>query len=225
MADNPKQRGFKWDPTNGYLEVWVNGTEVARFDDGTNDLRIVNGGVRIDSGGIDITAGTLVSDDTTACTSSTTGSIHTDGGVGVVKDVVVGSTARIVGKLTYADRFEHANAVVETITGNKTLDNLDSGKIFHCAVDSAVFTLPAMCDATLRGCTYTIVNTAADSSIELIISPGSADKIMGPDIGGTDDTDLHNTAASSKMGDMVTLMCDGTNGWFITEMIGTWTES
>jgi hypothetical protein len=59
MADSPTLRGWKWDGPNSYMEVWVNGTAVARFDDATNDLRLLTNGLTIDAGGLTITAGGL----------------------------------------------------------------------------------------------------------------------------------------------------------------------
>lgn len=222
MADAKKLRGFKWDSNNTYLEVWVNGTEIARFDDATNDLRVLTLGVTIDSGGYTNTAGDIVVDDTTTCTTSTSGSITSAGGLGVVKDVHVGGTCTIGGKITYADVFEHANAVIETVTDCKDLDNLDSGKIFHCATDSKIFNLPAMCDGTLLGATYTIVNTAADAGALVSVNPGTADYICGNDIGGVDGKEIRNTKSSHKDGDMIRLVCGGSFGWIIEDVIGTW---
>ena len=157
MADSKLLNGFKWDPTNLWLEVWVNGTEVAHFNDGTNDLRITSGGLRVDSGGIGLATGALVSDDTTVAESGITGSIHTDGGLGIVMDMVAG-TARLVGTATYADNLYHANEYSETITAEETTTAEESGITYYCATDSVCVKLPAMTDATIRGATYTIVN-------------------------------------------------------------------
>lgn len=59
MADSSRLRGWKWDGPNGYLEVWVDGTRVAYFDDAANDLRLLTNGLAVDAGGITVTAGGL----------------------------------------------------------------------------------------------------------------------------------------------------------------------
>ena len=82
-----------------------------------------------------------------------------------------------------------------------------------------------MSTATERGCTYTIVNTGADGAAKIGFTPGTADKIMGPDIAGADNTSYQNTKTTAKTGDMCTVQCDGTDGWFVIKQIGTWTES
>lgn len=56
MADSKRLRGWKWDANNTYLEVWVNGTEVARFDDATYDLNLITNGINIPTGKLNINA-------------------------------------------------------------------------------------------------------------------------------------------------------------------------
>jgi len=225
MADAGRLTGFKNDRINGYLEVWVRGTNVARFDDGTadltllvNGLRLDSGSVTVDTGGITVTAGALSVDATTNSASTVTGSIHTDGGLGVVKNTYIGGSLLGTGKVTFYDQLVHSSADVETLTQAKTLDAQDTGKIFESALDSMVYTLPA----TAYGYTFTFVNTAADSSAKLSISPHSDDKIMGPDIAGVDDKDLINTAATQDKGDTVTLVGDGSLGYYVHYIHGTW---
>ena len=55
----PSRRGWRWDGANSRLDVDVDGTTVARFDDTTNDLTLTTNGLGVTAGGIGITAGDL----------------------------------------------------------------------------------------------------------------------------------------------------------------------
>jgi hypothetical protein len=55
----PSRRGWKWDGANSRLDVDVDGTTVARFNDATNDLTLTTNGLGITAGGATITAGDL----------------------------------------------------------------------------------------------------------------------------------------------------------------------
>ena len=90
----------------------------------------------------------------------------------------------------------------------------------HIATDAKVFTLPA----TVAGLEVIIVNDAADGEILMSVSPNANDKIMGPDIAGTDNKDQQNTKATANRGDYIWLVGDGADGWWIRERRGTWVE-
>ena len=47
----PSRRGWRWDGANSRLDVDVDGTTVARFDDGTGDIEIVSGTINVADGG------------------------------------------------------------------------------------------------------------------------------------------------------------------------------
>ncbi len=196
-VESGRHTGWNWDAPNSYLEVFVRGTRVAYFDDTGSDLTLLINGLSVDSGGLTVTAG----------------------GVTVGGGVAVTGNSTFADDITYSNAWYASNSTKETIVADKTLDAEDTGKIFLCATDSTQFTLPA----TEAGLTYTIINTqASDSSAEIAFSPHSDDKIMGPDIAGVDDKDLINTAASSKSGDMCRIVGDGSLGWYVTEVTGTW---
>lgn len=115
---------------------------------------------------------------------------------------------------------------VETDTVNKTLDASDSGKIFLMATDAKVYTLPA----TEIGLVYTFFNSGSDGNNIITISPNSSDAIHGTItlaasvvvLSGTDDKDVINTKASSTTGDSITLVGDGSVGWFVQASTGIW---
>jgi hypothetical protein len=131
---------------------------------------------------------------------------------------IFSSTVTLNGKTTFSDQLVHASAKAETKTANYTLDEEDVGKVMQCATDAVVFTLPS----TVVGYVYTIVNTAADGAAKISVSPATADKIMGMDITDADNKDIINTKATAKKGDMIKLLGDGSLGWYIIDVHGTW---
>ena len=66
----PSRRGWRWDGANSRLDVDVDGTTVARFDDSTGvDVR--TGDVTVQAGNLDMVAGTLDIQDGGAVTQAT----------------------------------------------------------------------------------------------------------------------------------------------------------
>ena len=108
----------------------------------------------------------------------------------------------------------------EEIDDDKTLDEQDVGKAFIVTADAKTITLPA----TAAGLgPIVIINGGADAAIAVNISPNASDKIMGPDIGGTDNKDLINTKTTAKHWDYVIISPDvAGNGWQVEAIRGTW---
>ena len=88
------------------------------------------------------------------------------------------------------------------------------------AVD-LVISLPPAGRGT-RGNRITVVAGVASTVTGLSLSPASADKIQGTGITAADNKDLINTAATDAVGDSLTVVCDGVDGWWIEGKIGTW---
>lgn len=126
----------------------------------------------------------------------------------------------------------------ETITASTTLSSGQSGTIFFVATDALTITLPpvgaqglgASADAAPAGTIYTFVNSGADGNNTITLSPNASDAIFGtvPNAaadsvsGGVDDKDIVNTKATSNKGDRITIVSDGSTGWFITSGVGIW---
>ena len=109
---------------------------------------------------------------------------------------------------------------LENKSANYTVANGDSGKTLTSSTDGVVFTLPAIS----IGRVVTFVNTAQDGTNTLTISPAAADGIL---YAGslTDDKDLINTKATSKVGDFVTLASlNSTVFWTVVDVQGTWAK-
>ena len=108
----------------------------------------------------------------------------------------------------------------ESVSDNKTLDAQDTGKAFFVDTDAKTITLPAT--ATALYCA--IVNEGAYGTVAVNISPNANDKIMGPDIAGTDNKDQINTKATAQRGDFQILESGHADGYRILAMRGTWAE-
>ena len=96
----------------------------------------------------------------------------------------------------------------------------DSGKTFLSNTTDVVFTLPSIA----IGNVYTFVNTAGDGGNNLTISPNSSDGILY--LGAlTDDSDVINTASTSKVGDYVTIASlNSTAHWTVVDVQGVWAK-
>jgi hypothetical protein len=97
----------------------------------------------------------------------------------------------------------------------------DSGKTFTSKTEDVVFTLPGIA----VGNVFTFVNTAADGTNNLTISPNSSDGITYKG-SSTDNKDLINTKSTSKVGDFVTLqaMNGDVTAWQVTAVQGVWAK-
>lgn len=158
---------------------------------------------------------------------STTGAlttIQTDGDfwLGTLAEALAAAdgVAKVMLGVANIDQPAWLNKVHELKADNYTVDALDAGKVLHIATDAKAFTLLA----TVAGLRLIFVNDGADAAVALTISPNANDKIMGPDIAGTDNKDQVNTKTTAIHGDYMVLVGDGADGWWIEEMRGTWAE-
>ena len=111
---------------------------------------------------------------------------------------------------------------VETVTADKALSYGDSGKVFLVGTDALTITLPA----TKAGVRYTFINSGADDAVLITVSPNASDKIIGTiaavSMTASDDGDLTNTKSGANKGDWVTIVGDGSDGWYIVGGDGVW---
>ena len=117
----------------------------------------------------------------------------------------------------YSDPY--AGKVKETLSAaTKTLDAQDTGKYMFVTVDS-VITLPATATALAD---ITLVCMGAFGTVQISADPNASDKIMGPDLAGTDNKDLINTKATAQRGDLVTLTAGHADGYVVNRIKGVW---
>lgn len=109
----------------------------------------------------------------------------------------------------------------ETLTGIKTFDAEDCGKLFcvTAAGDGDALTLPAIATG-LSG--LTILAVGAFGTTAVTIDPNAADMILGPDITGADNKDLICTKATQRRGDFVELIAGDADGYMVVKKRGTW---
>lgn len=117
------------------------------------------------------------------------------------------------------------------VTEAKTLAITDQGVVQNVLTDAILVTLPA----TVVGYDFTIRNgghaptgapagAVSGGSVLVAVSPNSADLIAGMQVTAADDKDFLNTKATSKVGDELQLVGNGTTGWNVTRVKGIWAK-
>lgn len=152
------------------------------------------------------------------------GSAELDGGEmaaldGVTAGVVTASKALIAGaNKEVAGR----NIKVQIKSADYPVVAADSDTIIIVTGVDKVMTLPA----TVAGLKFTFILAAAGLSTGtgLSISPNAANKIMGNGFTSADDKDAILAGSGDREGDLIELVGDGVDGWYITRVIGTWTR-
>lgn len=134
--------------------------------------------------------------------------------------VSAGSVIVAFDALNYRDPWFHYT-VRETLSGIKTFDAEDTGKLFcvDSTADAAALTLPAIATG-LDGIAITAVSAFGTTLVK--IDPAAADMILGPDITGADNKDLLLTKATQRRGDFVVLGGNDADGYAVQALRGIW---
>lgn len=140
--------------------------------------------------------------------------------IGLMRRFVSSGVAIVEFGPEIMDPWAH-KTVRETLSGTKTFDAEDCGKLFcvDAAGDGDALTLPVI-GTGLAG--LTILAVGAFGTTAVTISPHSDDMILGPNITGANNKDLICTKATQRRGDFVTLNDGDADGYEVTEMRGTW---
>lgn len=122
--------------------------------------------------------------------------------------------------LKFRDPWGHYT-VRELLSGIKTFDAEDSGKLFcvDAAGDDDALTLPAIATGLDGIC---IMAIGAFGTTKVKIDPAAADMILGPDITGADNKDLILTKATQRRGDFVVLGGNDADGYSVQQLRGIW---
>jgi hypothetical protein len=146
--------------------------------------------------------------------------------------------------LAYLDAtgFSSTRETVEAGAANSPTIPEMCNDVYYTDTDSTVVTLPDINGEEDDGCMLTIVNTMADGTGLLSISPHSSDAIFGACVGtsvaspgagtvtqfsGTDNKDIQNTKATQNQGDYVTVVSrydsgSGADWWYVIGCMGMW---
>lgn len=127
MVVSTRHRGWHWDQPNTRLDVYVNGTEAAYFDDSSPYLTVANG-LTVTAGGLTVTAGGL--------TVTAGGATVTAGGLTVTAG---GATITAGGLLVTAGRIREVMTATDVDTQSHTLTsaNILAGIVVHTSTSGA----------------------------------------------------------------------------------------
>ena len=124
----------------------------------------------------------------------------------------VGSGVQVKDQMTFDKHAYQSNIVSRTHTGNHTMTAANSGEL-HIIAANAAMTLPA----TSAGRSYSFL---VQGSSSLILDPNSSDKIVGAGAAGANDKDFY----LADDGAFIRIVGDGTHGWEIVEVAGTFSR-
>lgn len=119
----------------------------------------------------------------------------------------------------YKDPYLAYGGVYEAITGPKTLDIQDNGKVFFVTA-TAVVTFPGV--AIPVNCA--VVNIGPYGTVQTSLDPAAADMIHAPDLAGANNKDHINTLATAQRGDLAQLRTGDANGLVVSNQIGIWAQ-
>lgn len=120
------------------------------------------------------------------------------------------------GRIDFADGGRVDKVILTAV--DRTLTVADAGATVIVTAADKVITLPA----TVAGMVVTVVTGAVSGGTGTSVSPAAADKIIGNGFTAADDKDAINTGATDVLGDSITLIGDGVDGWYVLNVVGTW---
>ncbi len=67
--------------------------------------------------------------------------------------------------------------------------------------------------------------TGSDGSVLLTVAPNASDKISGLGFTAADNKAALNTKVTARVGDQITLLSDGVDGWTVVSARGVWARA
>lgn len=115
----------------------------------------------------------------------------------------------------------NAGRKYEEIATDETVAAADNNTTYVTTAADVVVTLPAV--ATVGdNFRVTVITGVASADTGTSVSPNANDQIIGNGFTAADDKDAINSGASDAIGDLIALVSNGTTGWYIENIIGTW---
>jgi len=215
---------------NGSGTLTLGSDDNTKVDINALDIELDAGanGVTINSAGaIDITTSASNSNITIDPNGSGTLALGSADNTAVTVDAIAVNITSTTGGVNFVGNRQR---IISTLADGTTLTAAQSGGTILQSTNGATLTLPA----TVAGLEYTFIfiGTAGHT---FNISPNANDKIGGSIVdvadgnivtasnsgAGTDNKDLQ-LDSGSQVGDRVTLVADGSLGWFIKDGVGSW---
>ena len=142
--------------------------------------------------------------------------------VGVITRYVSATMMEIECRVGEVDEFGPNTSRVTKTDDYTTLD-VDNGRIIYLGVNAKTITLIA----TVAGYKITVVNAGGFGVAGIILDFNAADKSLGGCglAAGADGAAITNTKATAQRGDFITLIGDGTAGWNVAGLRGTWVQA
>lgn len=118
------------------------------------------------------------------------------------------------------------------VTEAKTLALADCGIVQNVLTDAITVTLPA----TTAGAVFVVrnggvkptsgpVGAVSDQANLVTVAPNASDQIAGNAFTAADNKAALNTKATARVGDEMTFVGDGTNGWCVSSVKGVWARA
>jgi hypothetical protein len=141
--------------------------------------------------------------------------------VGVVHRYV--STTKMVVEFRPGEQDEWGNRTRLKKIDDYTTLAIDAGVVIYLGVDTKIITLFDLATA-LAGYRITIVNSGAAGVAGIVVDPNANDLFVGGSeiAANANGHKMTNTKATAKRGDFLTLVSEGTNGFYIEAYRGIW---
>jgi hypothetical protein len=97
------------------------------YNNGTNNFNITSGNFTVNAGNLSTTAGTITSGSATDATSTSTGSIQTAGGIGITKQLWVGTNLTMPGTGAILSLTDIGSSI--SVSGTTDATNINTGSI------------------------------------------------------------------------------------------------